>query len=231
MTRGSPEATPAPTRSARTLAPFGPALAVAAAVAVGAAVAIGGLALLDRWEADPDDGRPLHVDVLGEGGPTLAFLPGHGLTTRYFGPRVAPLAADARLVLVDLLGFGRSPKPWVEYTVDRHVAELPREVLDDVRRHHWKSDTSTLWESVYRDDLPRDVARLRTGLPVLCLHGGADRTAPLDGVRRFAAARPNTRLHVLAGADHHPLLRDPAWCLAAIRERIRESGVMSSAAP
>ncbi len=68
----------------------------------------------------------LHHRELGRNGPLIAFLPGVGGTTRYFESRVAPLATEYRLLLVDPLGFGRSPKPWVRYSVDRHVAELRR---------------------------------------------------------------------------------------------------------
>jgi pimeloyl-ACP methyl ester carboxylesterase len=59
-------------------------------------------------------------------GPTVVFLPGLAGTTTYFRDRVAPLAADHRLVLVDLLGFGRSPKPDVRYDLARHVDALRR---------------------------------------------------------------------------------------------------------
>jgi pimeloyl-ACP methyl ester carboxylesterase len=50
--------------------------------------------------------------------PTLVFL--HGITgsRRYWEKRVRPLAARHRLVLPDLLGFGLSPKPYVDYTMD-----------------------------------------------------------------------------------------------------------------
>lgn len=68
----------------------------------------------------------LYHEEHGAGGPTLVFLPGVGGSTRYWASRVAPMAARHRLVLVDLLGFGRSPKPWTTYTVERHVAELHR---------------------------------------------------------------------------------------------------------
>ena len=61
---------------------------------------------------------------LGQSGPVIAFLPGLGLTTRYWESRVAPLAVSHRLLLVDLLGFGRSPKPWTTYSVDRHIEAL-----------------------------------------------------------------------------------------------------------
>ena len=239
----------------------------------------------------------------------LVFLHGVGGTTRYWKGRVAPLADSHRLLLIDLLGFGRSPKPWGRYTVERHtetlhrvlegrgrftlvghsfgaiaavayaaqypaaverlvliglpyfgseeraldhfrhaatadrwvmtnmalaavtcvvtrrvmrrvlprlLPDMPRDVLDDLVRHTWRSFTSTLWEGVYRYDLAEDAARLPEELPVLLLHGDCDATAPLDGVRRLMAGRPRWTLRVLAGADHHPLLRDPAWCARAI---------------
>jgi pimeloyl-ACP methyl ester carboxylesterase len=52
------------------------------------------------------------------------FIPGLGGTTRYWSHSIGPLAEDYRVVLVDLLGFGASPKPWTRYSVARHVAEL-----------------------------------------------------------------------------------------------------------
>ena len=61
---------------------------------------------------------------LGVSGPLVAFLPGLGSTTRYWESRVAPLAGSHRVLLVDLLGFGKSPKPWTTYSVDRHVVAL-----------------------------------------------------------------------------------------------------------
>ena len=66
----------------------------------------------------------LYHEALGSTGPTLVFLAGVGGTTRYWRSRVEPLAQSYRVLLVDLLGFGRSPKPWTRYTIDRHVAAL-----------------------------------------------------------------------------------------------------------
>lgn len=224
---------------------------------------------------------------------------------------MAPLALECRLVLVDLLGFGKSPKPWIRYSVDRHVAELrrvlggqgtftlvghsfgaiaaiayaarfpeqvqglvliglpnfggeagaidyyrsrggpdrwvmtnailaavtcfatrrilrfllprllsdmPREVAEDLVQHTCLSSTSTIWEGVYRHDVSKDADRLPEGLPVLCLHGDQDATAPLQYTRRLAEGRPQWTLCVLSGVDHHPLLRDSPSCLRAIRE-------------
>lgn len=70
----------------------------------------------------------LHHEWLGTTGPRMAFLPGLTATTNYWRSRVQPLTQSYRIMLVDLLGFGRSPKPWIKYSVDRHVAAL-HEVL------------------------------------------------------------------------------------------------------
>lgn len=66
----------------------------------------------------------LHVESYGEGEKTIVFIPGLGGTTRYWSHGIGPLTIDHRVVLVDLLGFGASPKPWTRYSVDRHVGEL-----------------------------------------------------------------------------------------------------------
>ena len=74
---------------------------------------------------DADDATPaLFHRQLGRTGSVVACLPGLGLTTRYWETRVAALADSHRVLLVDLLGFGRSPKPWTTYSVERHVTAL-----------------------------------------------------------------------------------------------------------
>jgi len=96
-------------------------------VALGTGAVAVGIAALAIVDADgADTGRPLFVRRLGDSGPLLVFLPGIGATTRFWELVVAPLADRYRLVLIDLLGFGRSPKPWTTYSVDRHLAELER---------------------------------------------------------------------------------------------------------
>lgn len=57
--------------------------------------------------------------------PTLVFLHGLGGTRRYWSAVTATLPTlGHRAILVDLLGFGDSPKPWFRYTVDRHIDAL-----------------------------------------------------------------------------------------------------------
>ncbi len=79
-----------------------------------------------RSSATPE----LYRVILGSSGPTIVFLPGLGGTTRYWEQRVIPLQGRYRIVLVDLLGFGNSPKPWIRYDVDAHVDALHRALED-----------------------------------------------------------------------------------------------------
>ncbi len=72
----------------------------------------------------------LHAETLGQGERVLVFIPGLGGTTRYWASRLGPLEAHYRIVLVDLLGFGNSPKPWVRYSVENHVDALHEKLAD-----------------------------------------------------------------------------------------------------
>lgn len=96
------------------------------------------------------------------------------------------------------------------------LRDLPREVAEDLVRHTWRSFTSSFWEVIYNHNLERDAGALDQLTPVFCLHGDHDHTAPLAGVRKLAESRPNWRIHILAGVDHHPFLRRPDVCLQAI---------------
>lgn len=78
--------------------------------------------------ARDDESKPLHTEVYGAGEETLVFVAGLGGTTRYWRTRTQHLESQYRIVLVDLLGFGQSPKPWTRYSVERHVGRL-RKVL------------------------------------------------------------------------------------------------------
>lgn len=55
---------------------------------------------------------------------TVVFLHGLGATHRYWKDGIDEFAADFHLILVDLLGFGESPRPWQNYTVNKHVMAL-----------------------------------------------------------------------------------------------------------
>ncbi|MFQ6004458.1 MAG: alpha/beta fold hydrolase [Woeseia sp.] len=79
---------------------------------------------LNRSGTGEDSAAGLYTETLGTGEETIVFIPGLGGTTRYWASGVQPLEKRHRVILVDLLGFGRSPKPWTQYTVERQVQEL-----------------------------------------------------------------------------------------------------------
>lgn len=238
-------------------------------------------------------------------GPTLVFIPGLSGTTRYWQGRLGALEKDYRILLVDPLVFGDSPKPWSCYTIDSHVdslyqtlknekrfvlighsmgtllsvayavrhpeqverlvllstpffdgdakvarrffssqpvplgwyfsnmilaaaicmitrrvfgrlipyfrRDLPREVAADIVKHSWRSFTSSFWEVICNHDAMRDADALGY-LPVLCIHGDQEETAPLIGALVLAAGRPSWQVHILHGVDHPPWLRVPEIC-------------------
>ena len=281
-------------------------------VGAGALAAAGLVGAVSEGDRGVGAARPLFTAELGTTGPTVVFQPGLGATTRYWRDRVAPLAARARLVLVDLLGFGRSPKPWTTYTVDRHVTALhgvlgplaaargpltivghslgarlaatyaarypetvhqlvlvslpyfggaerakgyfqrrgvegwvmthlipaalvcllsrrllgwafpvllptlPREVAEDLTQMTWRSSTSTLWQTIYEYDITDDLARVAARIPVLCLHGDHDASAPLGPMLALAQTHARCEVRVRAGAHHGLPLAAPEWVRAQI---------------
>jgi pimeloyl-ACP methyl ester carboxylesterase len=68
--------------------------------------------------------QTLYTFESGANGSRIVFLPGLGATTRYWQGRLSTLEQSHRVLLVDPLGFGQSPKPWSRYTVDCHIAAL-----------------------------------------------------------------------------------------------------------
>lgn len=249
----------------------------------------------------------LFVEEIPGEGPPLVFLHGLGATHRYWHTGLAGLRLRAHVVLVDLLGFGDSPKPWCRYTIDRHLAPLhaalerfeemtlvghslgaalalayaarfphavrrlvllslpyfgdqanayrwfrrrpsgwlltnmaatalacilsrwvaarllpflirgyPREVVEDLVKHHVLSSTTSLWEVLYRHDFRACADALPGTVEVYLLHGTADATAPAEGIERLAAGRASWSVELLPGVDHHPWLRQPEACRALL---------------
>lgn len=71
------------------------------------------------------DTLPLKRLDAGRGEHCLVLLHGLGGTHRYWTCGPVPFELPGhRTALVDLLGFGESPKPWIRYSVERHVAAL-----------------------------------------------------------------------------------------------------------
>lgn len=93
--------------------------------------------------------------------------------------------------------------------------DLPREVAADIVKHSWRSFTSSFWEVVCNYDAKSDADALGD-LPVLCIHGDQDDTAPLAGAMSLANGRQNWQTLILSGVDHHPWLRAPRVCQDAV---------------
>lgn len=83
-------------------------------------------------------GDRLYVESAGPAnGPPMVFLPGMmGTTTYWREAGVLALADDGfRVLLVDELGFGRSPWPDGEYTLEEHLAAIDRTLAWAGARH------------------------------------------------------------------------------------------------
>ena len=261
-------------------------------------------------QSGTDGPTPVHrtVSPRHHGDASLVFIPGLSGTTRYWQGRLGELEKNYRVLLIDPLGFGDSPRPWSRYTVDRHVdalyqtlkdesrfvlighsmgtllsiayaarhpeqierlvllsipffggpkearrffssqpipygwffsnmalaaviciltrrvfrrlvpyfrRDLPREVAADIVKHSWRSFTSSFWEVICNYDAKTDADALGH-VPVLCIHGDQDDTAPLAGAMTLANGRQNWQALILSGVDHHPWLRAPQICQDAV---------------
>jgi len=68
---------------------------------------------------------PLYHEHRGTGGPPVVFLHGLAASGRYWHPVAERLdVMGLRLYMVDLLGFGRSPRPEVAYDPNDHLGAL-----------------------------------------------------------------------------------------------------------
>src|ERR1700730_5572678 len=82
-----------------------------------------------RTNSTPPNGRWLMTSTLaaridGDAGSPVALLHGLVASGMYWGGAYDTLARQHRLVVLDLLGFGRSPRPPSGYGPDDHVRAL-----------------------------------------------------------------------------------------------------------
>ncbi len=76
-----------------------------------------------------DHESSLFFQTSGRGSPSIVFL--HGMLGSHNNwDKVTPeFSSEHKVVLMDLLGFGRSPKPPIEYTVDQHVEFIAKTIV------------------------------------------------------------------------------------------------------
>jgi pimeloyl-ACP methyl ester carboxylesterase len=154
---------------------------------------------------------PLHALRLGDpAARSLVFL--HGITgsRRYWERRVAHLGSSYRLVIPDLLGFGLSPKPPVDYTVPRFTTSVRRFLEEDgiTSRPHVLIGHSlgALISIQYTIDHPDDVEAL-----------------VLLNLPRFQSAEEAHRLFWLGSPQYRKLLKEHS--ISENIAQVRRSGV------
>ncbi len=114
-------------------------------------------------------GDRLYVEIRGEGSP-IVFLAGLPATTHFWQGAFDPLAKNHRLIFVDALGFGRSPLPDVDYTLEDHLGALRRTLVAEgaTRRVTFIAHSfGTLLAAYYAARYPDEVEHLfLLGAPV-----------------------------------------------------------------
>jgi pimeloyl-ACP methyl ester carboxylesterase len=111
---------------------LGVAMVILAALAAAVEIAAGATRAGHNRAVRPLGGK-LHVTVFGSG-PPVVFLHGFRGSGRYWEPHVRALGRDHQIVLVDLLGFGRSPWPRAaRYDVREHLEAIHRTIAPIVQ--------------------------------------------------------------------------------------------------
>jgi pimeloyl-ACP methyl ester carboxylesterase len=160
-----------------------------------------------RAERASLDGR-LYAEVRGQGDPVI-FLAGLPGSTSYWDGAFDSLARDHRLIFIDALGFGRSPWPDAEYSLDDHLGALRRTLvaLGATERVTFVGHSfGTLLAAYYAARHPAEVERLYLlGTPVF-----DDRQEALRHIRAMSStgglfsinpivARESCKLHEAFG--------------------------------
>ncbi len=80
----------------------------------------------------PANSNKLYAKILGESdSEMILFLPGFTGSHQVWNKNFQSLSKTFRLVMIDLLGFGSSPKPEISYTLEDHVNAI-KNTLDSL---------------------------------------------------------------------------------------------------
>lgn len=148
------------------------------------------------------------VAVLGDGRLDAADrdLDAPAATVEAPRPRICAVVADSVTPELAVVVGSRLRLPFGRRIANQAFARMARRVGGDPR-----------------DTQPIDVVALLEDVPLLLVHGGADRTLPIRDANRLAAAAPAGTQHlVIEGADHgraHAV--DPVRYEAAVTSHIR----------
>ena len=120
---------------------------------------------------------------------------------------IGQLGVLARLTVLGHWGAGLACgamcalRPQLRFLAPHFAPHVPAEVARDAVMHNYTSYSRSLEHVIVRHRLEPALERL-ANLPVLLVHGTGDRSAPIEHVRRLAAAHPHWTLQVVDGADH-----------------------------
>jgi pimeloyl-ACP methyl ester carboxylesterase len=120
-----------------------------------------------------------------------------------------------------------------------HPDQVPADVLEHhlelARERHGDPDVdgellvaarSLLWVLARRG---RHAAMLRAiRVPVLLMHGDADRLVPVAAARNAARANPSWRFEVAEDVGHVPQLEAPEWTISVIRDWLATDGATAA---
>lgn len=160
--------------------------------------------LFTEWLAPGRTARPDSADA-----PLVVLLPGYGAATGYFRGRVALPSRAPALLAVDLLGFGRSPKPDGPYTVDAHLGALRQALAGRGRAvlvgHSFGARLAVSYAARYPEDVD---ALVLLALPYYPDDAGRDRARAYfqrrGGLPGTLATSPRVA-HALCVLAHGPL--------------------------
>jgi pimeloyl-ACP methyl ester carboxylesterase len=151
-----------------------------------------------RAERVPLDGQ-LYTEVRGQGDP-MVFLAGLPGTTAYWDHRFDALARGHRLIFIDALGFGRSPWPDGEYTLDDHLRALRRTLVAEGAREHVifvAHSFGTLLAAYYAARYPAEVEHLYLlGTPVF-----EDEKEALEHIRALSSTGGLFSIHPIVARE------------------------------
>jgi pimeloyl-ACP methyl ester carboxylesterase len=130
---------------------------------------------------------------------------------KFVADRLGPLDAGRTMAefAPGMAGALMGPQP------DPAGRALAAEIMAAVPASTYRAAVRCLVSFDERANLPR------IGVPVLCLAGALDRTAPAAVMERMAAKSPGARYVCLAGVGHLPNLEAPAAFDAAVLDFLR----------
>lgn len=117
------------------------------------------------------DEKQLYAEIEGAGERTIVFLPGLlGSTSYWKAAKLERWGQGARLIYLDELGFGRSPWPEIDYTLDDHLDAIRRTLEAHGATSHVTivgHSFGTILAAHYADRYPNEVEALYLfGTPV-----------------------------------------------------------------